>query len=120
MPIAIYLDKTGTTVMERFGLEPVMITILTLKAEIRNKTASAWAPLGFLPDLDNKSRNETKKVSQGSKLAKKWQRGMGCRNYHRCLDKILTPLMKLQETGMIIDLRFGPYQQTCHVYFPLF
>ena len=54
VPLIIYLGKTGTSVMQRHGIEPVMITLAFLTQKARNKTRESWCPLGYLPDFDQK------------------------------------------------------------------
>ena len=52
----LYLDKTGTSILQRHGLEPVMVTTAILKEKEWNKTEKSWWHLGFIPDLEQKSR----------------------------------------------------------------
>ena len=54
-PLCIYLDKTGISILQRHGLEPVMISCLLLNLKARGQTERSWRHLGFIPDLDQKS-----------------------------------------------------------------
>jgi hypothetical protein len=56
--VILYADKTGTSVQQRHGLEPVMMTLSLLQEHIRNQTFRAWRPLGYIPDLDQGSKAE--------------------------------------------------------------
>lgn len=120
LPLGLYMDKTGTTAMDRFGLEPVMFTTFLLKSSVRQKTDSAWSPIGFIPDLDKKSKAQKQKEKQGSKLHSDFNHGMSARNYHRCLAQILQQVCDLQLSGLEIELEFGSFKKICHIYLPVF
>ena len=94
-PIIFYVDKTGTDVMQHYGLEPLTFTTSVLNRTLRNHPR-AWRPLGFLPDLDLKS--SALKETIRSTLAGK---GRTARNYHKCLRIILQSFIELQTTGHI-------------------
>ena len=51
IPIIIYLDKTGTDLKQKYGVEPVAFTIGILRQKIRH-LIEAWRVLGYLPDLE--------------------------------------------------------------------
>jgi Plavaka transposase len=78
MPIIFYIDKTGTDVMQRFPLEPLMFTTTLFKHEIREK-ASSWRHLGFVPPCDDAAA--TAELS------------MQC--FHDCLATLLSGLLEL-------------------------
>ena len=102
VPLIIYLDKTGTSVMQRHGVEPVMVTLAFLTQKARNKTDESWRPLGYMPDFDLKSRAE-KKRERSTLLGK----GCSCRNYHLCLEAVLQSLIDFQQNKtatMIVKL----------------
>ena len=92
VPLIIYLDKTGTSVMQRHGVEPVMVTLAFLTQATRNKTDLSWRPLGYMPDFDQKSR-----AAKAQERATLKGKGRSCRNYHRCLDAVLQSLVTLQQ-----------------------
>jgi hypothetical protein len=50
-PIMMYMDKTGTDVYNRSGLEPLLFTLCNFHRSCRNRH-DAWKVLGFMPNLD--------------------------------------------------------------------
>jgi len=60
-PLVLYMDKTGVTVMQRHGLEPVMLSTLILNEKASNKTDKSWRHLRFIPYQDQKSRASNKR-----------------------------------------------------------
>ena len=114
MPIIIYLDKTGTSVMQRHGLEPVMVTTPILKEKIRNITKKSWRHLGFIPDMDQKSR-----ASKQRERSTKKGKGRSCRNYHVCLEAVLKSFEELQKKGMKRFLTLGGETKEVSIKFPV-
>jgi hypothetical protein len=53
--LTLYVDKTGTSINQRHGLEPCMMTALIIKETIRNQCYRCHRPLGYIPDLEQKS-----------------------------------------------------------------
>jgi hypothetical protein len=99
--LAIYADKTGTDKIEKNSLEPVIAFCPLLKQFAREST-SAHFLLGFIPNLSNSSSalRRGRSNRQGSK-------SMSVRDYHRCLEVLLSPLKKLQERKPIMYHRRG-------------
>ena len=115
VPLILYVDKTGTSVMQRLGIEPVMFTIAFFKRSIRNKTDLSWRPLGYIPDLDQKSR--ASKARERSTPAGK---GRSCRNYHLCLDVVLQSLIDFQQSqDSTMTIRLGQITKTVSIRCPI-
>ena len=53
--VILYCDKTGTSVQQRHGLEPLMMTFTLFQEHICNQTFHAWHPLGDISDLEQGS-----------------------------------------------------------------
>ena len=51
IPIIIYLDKTGTDLKQKYGVEPIAFTIGILRQKMRH-LVEAWRVLGYMPDLE--------------------------------------------------------------------
>ena len=99
-PIVVYLDKTGTALNQRYPLEPVLFTTAIIRRALRN-CPRAWRPVGFIPDLETKSKAE--KDYLRTKVP-----GNASHNYHRCLQVILTEaFQRIQDKGMFVWLRLG-------------
>ena len=115
VPVQLYADKTGVDVFQRYGVEPLMFTFLTIKRHLRNK-AEAWRLLGFLPDLNLKS-SATQKRERDSTYGK----SRSVRNYHRCLSNILESFIENQgfDKPVYGHFRLGPYIQRVRLFFPL-
>jgi hypothetical protein len=78
-PLIFYIDKTGTDVMQRFPLEPLMFTTSLLKRGIRENT-NAWRHLGFIPPCD--------RLDATAEYA--------MQSFHECLSELLSELKELQ------------------------
>ena len=106
VPIIFYIDKTGTDLLCRHSLEPLMFTIGIFDRSIRNQ-AKAWRMLGLMPDLEATS-SAAKAESNKSILGK----GFSSRNYHKCLDQILQSFKNAQEKAsqgkLTMWIRIGP------------
>ena len=114
-PLCIYLDKTGISMLQRHGLEPVMVSSLLLNLKARNQTDRSWQHLGFIPDLDQKSR--ASKARERSTAAGK---GRSCRNYHSCLQVVLASLIELQQAnGFAHMVTLGNVTRYVHLYCPV-
>ena len=85
--------KTGTSVQQRHGLEPVMMTLSLFQEHIRNQPFRAWRPLGYIPDLDQGSKAEKLLSSHPGQQGRKY------RNYHACLGACLQSLEVLMRDG---------------------
>ena len=104
MPILLYMDKTGTDAYQRYGLEPVLFTIASLRRHVRN-LSSSWRSLGFIPDLELRSKAE-KNRDRSSKM-----KGTSNRNYQQILRVVLESLSAYQHTGIKHNLNLGPYRR---------
>jgi len=114
-PLCIYLDKTGISILQRHGLEPVMVSCLLLNMKARNQTDRSWRHLGFIPDLDQKSR--ASKARERSTAAGK---GRSCRNYHSCLQVVLASLIEMQQAnGFDHAVTLGNVTCYVHLYCPV-
>ena len=79
LPIILYLDKTGTDVLQRYSLEPMLFTTAALNRESR-ENRRFWRHLGFIPSF--KSMEDSKDSLDF---------------YHQCLTVILNGLKQAQE-----------------------
>ena len=73
MPIVLYVDKTGTDIQQRHGLEPLVFTTAILSRHVRN-TTRAWRMMGYIPDLDLSSK-AAKAASRQKKRVEVVQQG---------------------------------------------
>jgi hypothetical protein len=80
LPLILYLDKTGTDVLQRYSLEPLLFTTTALSRESR-ENRQFWRHLGFVPS--SKSIEDSKE---------------SLRFYHQCLNFILTGLKHAQQS----------------------
>ena len=113
MPIILYLDKTGTDIQQRHGLEPVVFTTAILNRQMRNKTR-AWRILGYIPDLDLSS-----KAAKAASRQKKEGKGRSTRNYHHCLEVILRSFKQAQDSKPLVWLRLGTQVKQVCLHLPL-
>ena len=115
VPVAFYADKTGVDVFQRYGVEPLLFTILLIKRLLRNK-ADSWRLMGFLPDMDLKS-SATKNRDRESPLGK----SRSVRNYHQCLSKILESFIENQgfKKPVYGFFRLGPFIKKVRLFFPV-
>lgn len=84
-PLIFYIDKTGTDAMQRFPLEPLMVTTSVLKQKFREK-ASCWRHVGFVPPFD---------LAEGTKQSHHAEENLQV--FHRCLSVLLADLVTLQK-----------------------
>ena len=103
LPIVIYCDKTGTSINQRYPLEPFLFTTAIIKRELRNNPRS-WRPAGFVPDLETKSSAEKEKINRQNK-------GATAQSYHLSLSHILKGFQEIQDEGVVTWLRLGPYRK---------
>ena len=112
-PILLYVDKTGTDKMNRYGLEPVIFTTSILKQSARNKSSS-WRLLGYLPSFDEKSS-----AMKGTERGRTKSHGRSHRNYHLCLSVILQSLVETQKSRYMSHVRLGPHIRHCEIVTPV-
>lgn len=124
IPIIMYMDKTGTDVRQKYGVEPISYTLAIFKQACRN-TNRFWRILGYLPDLELSSAAARKKAqsSDGVSCLSIQSRpnvlqttnrlvfllnaqSRSARNYHKCLNEIILPLKKVQK-GFKTFIRIG-------------
>lgn len=99
LPLILYVDKTGTTMNQRYPLEPMIMTLGIIKKEIRNHPR-AWRLLGFIPDLETKSSAEKTYINRKN-------RGATAQAYHLALEHLLRGLEEVQNEGIVHWLRIG-------------
>jgi hypothetical protein len=113
LPLILYVDKTGTDVMQRYGLEPVLFTTSVISLHKRQSNR-AWRPLGFVPDLCARS-SAVKEVAAQNDNSK----GRSHRDYHRCMEVILKSLVEAQRDGVFVQLCLGDYLKTVRLHIPV-
>jgi hypothetical protein len=114
LPLKIYCDKTGVDpMMQRHSLEPVMFSLTIINRSMQNQCDKAWRHIGFIPDLDKRSKSD-KKFSGG-----KGRKGRPTRNYHRCWFALFNPFIQLQKEGMTVYMRIGDMLRKVKAYFPI-
>jgi len=87
LPIILYLDKTGTDVLQRYSLEPLLFTTAALNRESR-ENRFFWRHLGFIPS--SKSTEDSKESLQF---------------YHQCLEVILSGLKSAQHNPPLLRIK---------------
>ena len=101
VPLVICMDKTGTDVLQRHNLEPVLFSLGFFTEKTRRQDR-AWRPLGCVNDLSLKSRAQAAKERSGVQ-------GLGgsLRNYHRILRAVLSSLKEAMEAPFETCVRIG-------------
>lgn len=89
LPLIIYLDKTGTDVLQRYSLEPMLFTTAALSRESR-ENRRFWRHLGFIP---------SSKIAEDSKESLQF--------YHKCLEVILGGLKSAQLNKPLLQIKSG-------------
>jgi len=112
--IVCYCDKTGTDIYQRNSLEPLSFTFCVFNRECRYKTSS-WRTLGQLPDFDLSS-SATHCIAREGFIGK----GRSIRNFHACLETILSPFVENQgvKKPIYANICFGEKVAMCRVFFP--
>jgi hypothetical protein len=89
--VQLYMDDTGVSGNQRYGLTPVIMTFGILKRKVRFLTKNVCV-LGFIPDYDRKSSAQKASI-------RGWVKGRGrsCRTMHRLLGAIFRDLNKAQK-----------------------
>ncbi len=107
-----YCDKTGMDVNQRNALEPFSFSFCLFNWECRYKT-NAWRTHGYIPDFENMS-SATHCVSRGGFTGK----SQSIRNFHLCLETILSPLIDDQGLTKPIyaNVWFGDKVALCHIF----
>lgn len=108
-PLMLYLDKTGTDLHQRYSLEPWVITSCVIRRFLRYHPW-AWRVIGFLPDLEGKSK--------ASKQQK--EKGLSCANYHFCVNSIIQGLEEISNDGFVTWMRLGDQLKKVRLICPLF
>jgi hypothetical protein len=89
----MYVDKTGTSINQRYPLKPFILTTAIIKRQLRNLPTS-WRPLAFIPDLETKSSAEAEFVN-------KHNRGATAQSYHLALEHLLEGVEEVQNKGIV-------------------
>ena len=88
----LYTDKTGTSMNQRYPLEPVVFTLALIRRRLRN-LPKCWRPAGYIPDLDTKSGAERRYINSRN-------RGAAAQSYHLCLEQVLKGFQIIQDEGI--------------------
>ena len=107
LPLILYVDKTGTSINQRYPLEPFIFTSAIIKRRLRNQPTS-WRPLGFIPDLETKSSAEKDFVN-------KKNRGATAQSYHLALEHLLQGLEEVQNKGIVHWFRLGKHAKKVRI-----
>ena len=102
-PVIMYVDKTGTSMNQRYPLEPFLFTTAIIKRKLRN-LPKCWRPLGFIPDLETKSSAESRYTNDRN-------RGATAKSYHRALEYLLEDFQRIQNEGILTWLQLGKYRK---------
>ena len=90
-PLIFYIDKTGTDAMQRFPLEPLMVSTANIRQSEREK-ASAWRHVGFVPPFD---------LPSGTKQSHFAEENL--QMFHKCLAVLLEDLATLQRERPVVN-----------------
>lgn len=103
LPLILYMDKTGNDALQRYNLEPVLLTLAIFREKLR-RLDRAWRPIGFINDLSLKSKAQAERERAGV-------HGLGrpLRNYHRILREVLQGIQDIQTSPVVAFLRVGEY-----------
>src|SRR5688572_30355414 len=82
VPICLFIDKTHASENGQFTCEPVSMCLMLYDVETRN-LPQCWRTLGYIL---NQADSEKKAMTPYMKLL----------DYHKCLHKVLKPLLQLQ------------------------
>lgn len=107
LPLVMYVDKTGTSINQRYPLEPFIFTTAIIKRKHRIKPKS-WRPLGFIPDLETKSSAEKTYIN-------KRNRGATSQAYHLSLETILKSVEEVQMNGILHWLEIGGFAKKVRI-----
>jgi hypothetical protein len=108
LPIVVYVDKTGTSMNQRYPLEPFIFATAVLKRSMRNKPTS-WRPLGFKPDFETRSSAESRYIISLNKGAK-------AQAYHEALGYLLDGMEEVQDNGIVLWLQLGQYKKKVRIH----
>ena len=103
LPIIMYVDKTGTSMNQRYPLEPLMMTTAIIRRSVRIRPSS-WRPLGFIPDLETKSSAEQRFLNRTNQ-------GTTSQAYHCALEHLLLGMEEVQEKGIVHWLQLGKHKK---------
>jgi hypothetical protein len=115
IPQLLYLDKTGTDILQRCPMEPILLMLALCNRACRNRKAGKRL-LGYLPDLDLKSSAAKEKARQTTE-----GKGRSLRNYHSCLKTIMDDLAEWQgyKKRVVGYVRIGDEVKKVRLYLPL-
>ena len=103
LPLILYCDKTGTSLNQRYPLEPFLLTTAIIKRCLRNYPRS-WRIAGYIPDLETKSSAERAEIGRRNK-------GATSQSYHLALGYVLKGFQQVQDDGIVTWLRLGTFQK---------
>ena len=110
-PVGLYLDELKLDAFGKLGLEPVVLTLLILNRETRNKPTSHRV-IGYMPNFGNLFGDKSYTADDRAN------------DYHQCLSVILKGLKSLQSRdGFFWNFRFNEYPNQVFkrkLKFPLF
>ena len=112
-PIILYTDKTGTDLIEKNSLEPVVATMGLLKNSVWESHKN-WMILGFIPNQHVTSSAQRKKESQATK-----HRSMVCQTHHLCMEVILNQIKLIQQEQPVLKFRRGNLIKQKKIYCPI-
>ena len=107
LDVILYTDKTGTSMNQRYPLEPILFTFAVIRRKLRNMPR-CWRPAGYIPDLETKSSAEKRYINSRN-------RGATAQSYHLCLEHILEGFRQVQEEGIVRWLQLGPYKKLVRI-----
>lgn len=107
LPIMMYVDKTGTTMNQRYSLEPLVFTTPLIRKELRTN-ASAYRLFAYLPELEMKSASEKDFINRKNP-------GATAQAYHLALSHVLKMFEDVQNKGIVHWLRLGPYRKKVRI-----
>lgn len=82
LPLILYMDKTGTDMLQRYSLEPVLFSTAVISRESRD-LAINWRHLGFIPPVTSKDDEKGRNHLQ---------------TYHDLLKILLEPIIEAQKS----------------------
>lgn len=108
----LFIDKAGASndAQQRYGVEPVL-ACLTIKRKKHRNSSKHWFCLGYMPDLEQSS--SALKRKHGSL---KGGFGYTTRNYHKCMEILLQPMIDAMEKGFYGFVHLGNQKRLCHIW----
>jgi len=111
VPIILFIDKTGTDILQRNGVEPITFTTPLIRRSIRNQSR-AWRCIGFIPDLNQRSKACRKQARE------KFEESPYT-DYHNCLRAIVKSISDHDRAGIYDWLQLGSTRKYVRVRCPI-